>query len=439
MQLFYENEMLCDNMKIKNVKKEVSLEKAIFCGGMLISIAAFLVAAVQTRGVVLQNLFFGNPRDTFMDFFNVVICGKMPYTMQMIYPPLCHAILSFVGYFMPAALLKDGGFAVRESQIGMGVFFGWMMILLYVFFRVFRKMYCSSLRDSENHFVTDIVLFCVLFSAPFIFCFERGNIIFLALICLMIYIQWYQSENILLRLIAFTALAVSAGIKVYPAILGLLLIREKKWKQASLLVVMGAVVFFSPFLLMVGENRSVFKLLSNIEYTTGLYSTIGYGFRHDLVNQFNILSTLLNRDLTAVGSAVSLAIGLYGILLIFAEKDMERWKVLAILISLMVLLTGFNYTYSLIYLVIPLIYFMNDRSEDCRFVRIVYAVLFVLIFMPVIVYSGKDILDPAYNGSWPLRIPAVIENCALILLLLTIFVSETIRLIHGFTSKKRNK
>lgn len=439
-KLLYSNkEEISNSMRINENRKKIGLEKCIFCSGMIVAILVFLLAAYQTRGIAIQNLFFGDPNDTFMDFYKVIICGRRPYAMEMIYPPLSHAILSFMGHFVPVELIEAGPFAIRASQIGMGVFFGWMMISLYVFFRVFQEMYQSSLVHSENKFVSDVVLFCVLFSTPFIFCFERGNIIFLALICLMIYLQWYQSNNKLLRFIAFVALAVSAAIKVYPAIFGILLIRERKWKQASLLIVIGAVVFFSPFLLMEGESRSVLKLLSNINYTKNLFSSLGFGFRHDIANQFNIINEVFGVDTDTIAMVVTIAVTICSTALLFIRKDIEKWKVLALLVLLMILVTGFNYTYSLVFMVIPLIYFLNEPSKDCLFLRIFYSVLFVMIFMPIVIGSGRDILNEAYSSGWPLRIPAIIESCALFLMLLVLCVSETIGFIGDTFFKSHKK
>ena len=412
---------------MQNVKKwfrKLGIKKSILFLGLFLSEVALLIAAYITRGEMLQNLLFADPKDTFMDFYKVIICGKIPYTLQMIYPPLIHVILSFFGHFIPYDIMDAGAFAVRDSQLGMVIFFLWMLVQLYLFAQLFRKMYDKTCIGKSFRWEREAALLLTLFSLPFLFCFERSNAIFLSLICLIPYIIWYQEEDARLRWAAFVCLAISAAIKIYPAIFGLLLVREKKWKQTIQLIVVGVIGFFGPFLLLEGENRNPLKLLGNLMYTTNAFSKIGCGYRHDLSNMFRIFGILFDTDLTVLGNCVIAIVAVIGIILFFARPDMERWKAYALLSLMMILVTGLNYTYSLIFMVIPMVYFLNDPSRDGKAMQAVYAILFLLMFMPMLLTSHEDLLQNSHAAGWPLTYPAIVESVALIVMLLLIYVQE---------------
>ena len=86
------------------------------------------------------------------------------------------------------------------------------------------------------------------FSGIALFSYERGNVIYLAVIGMVCFIEHYQSENKVLREWSFIALAFAAAIKGYPAIFGILLIWEKRWKEAILFNPFTHVLLLLPFL-----------------------------------------------------------------------------------------------------------------------------------------------------------------------------------------------
>ena len=72
---------------MQNAKKwfqKLGIKKSILYLGLFLSEVALLIAAYITRGEMLKNLLFADPKDTFMDFYKVIICGKIPYTLQML-------------------------------------------------------------------------------------------------------------------------------------------------------------------------------------------------------------------------------------------------------------------------------------------------------------------------------------------------------------------
>lgn len=409
---------------MEKVLKKLGPAKVITFGGLLLAELTLLIAAYITRGEAFQNLLYADIEDTYMDFYKVIISGKSPYTQGNIYPPLIQVILGGLGHFIPYEFRDQGAFVVRESQLGMMVLLIWMIIQIYLFAVLFRLLYKSSAHGKDYIWERELLLLLLLLSLPFLWCFERGNSIFLALVCLIPYILWYHSENKWLRLLAYIGLSASASIKIYPAIFGLLLVREKRFKQAFQLLATGILVFLLPFLLLERENRNPMSLIQNILHATTVFSQNGTGYRHDLDTTFRVLGNFVGADFTFVGKVITLLLGVVGLWLFFTRKEMPQWKVCGILTLLMILVPGLNYTYSLIFMSVPLVLFLHDESECSTGMQVTYAVLFLLIFIPVILPNNNDILGNYVDSMRPLIWSTVMENVGLQLMLLVIYGQE---------------
>ena len=79
----------------------------------------------------------------------------------------------------------------------------------------------------------------MIVSYPVMFCLERGNILILSVVFAMFFIFFKDSDNKFIKELSYISLAMSAGIKIYPAVFGLTLIIEKKYKEALRLLFYG--------------------------------------------------------------------------------------------------------------------------------------------------------------------------------------------------------
>lgn len=91
-------------------------------------------------------------------------------------------------------------------------------------------------------------MIAVVLSAP-VMCgaIERGNISLLTAILVLAALYLKDSDNRFLRELAMILIAMAAEIKVYPAIVGLVYIKEKRYKEAVRLVIYGLLFFLVPF------------------------------------------------------------------------------------------------------------------------------------------------------------------------------------------------
>ena len=102
-----------------------------------------------------------------------------------------------------------------------------------------------------------LLAFCAVFSYGVLYGLERGNILLLCWPLMAFFILYRNSENPLLRELACLALAIAAGFKLYPAFLGVLLLRDKNYLAAVRTVLYGIVCLCFPLFLF---NEGLFGL-----------------------------------------------------------------------------------------------------------------------------------------------------------------------------------
>lgn len=73
-----------------------------------------------------------------------------------------------------------------------------------------------------------MVLWTVLSSVPYIFTVERGNVVILAVAALLYYANYYNSEDAKQRWLAYLGLSVAVSLKLYPVLMGLLILQGEK-------------------------------------------------------------------------------------------------------------------------------------------------------------------------------------------------------------------
>ena len=218
--------------KIKKTEKQ-ELYKRLFVYGMLFFIVLIVIASYLSRGTYLINLFFLDQNDQFMDFFNSIQYGSNPYDYGVIYPPLINALYAFWGHFIPLEIRCSGTFAIRNSNVGMMVFFIYNIVQLMILSAGIKSI--LNLSKIENFYYTLIIL-C---SQPVLWCLQRGNSVLLSVVSLFLFVILYDSDSKTHQRIAYIMLGISAAIKIYPAIYGILYIRKSDWKQTAKCILYG--------------------------------------------------------------------------------------------------------------------------------------------------------------------------------------------------------
>lgn len=392
----------------------------IMFGFLTTGLVLSLLSLILSHGNTWTEILFVDKDDSFMDFYNCLWHSHdlNPYiAVDRIYPPICYLFYYILSRFIPIQYLEQGGKAVRSCQEGRT-----LLVIYTVITTVLLVHMIKSLLQKQK--VKELVVCFVLFSPPFLYQFERANIILPTLILLMIFLEW-KDEKGLKKNIALLALVIATCFKIYPGIFGILLLKEKRWKDVIICVIGGAIALIIPFF-FVGGLEKLFVWVASL--TSGMGSTMGMsqgvGCKVNYANIFATLWSLLGNTLTESTflSGKIFARILTMCLLIASFFQTEKWKVSALLCSIMIGLPDFSFMYVMIFMVIPLVQFINKKT----YIRldIIYAILLSLQFA-MILFIRMPVLN-SIPGAYKLSFNFLIEGISLIIMSILIFIDTFI-------------
>lgn len=368
---------------------------------------------VLSNGVTVSNLLF-NKDDVFMDFFNSVVdCSGDAYGESgVIYPPLVVLFYKFCSMFFNIDSMKAS--EVRETSLGMIIFVCFTIVSYILFAKLIYKYKNGSFANKS------LFAFFTLFSFPMIYLIERGNIIVLVLPLLLYFVNEYDSDVKYKRHLAYICLAISVAIKIYPVFFGLLLLKKKKnFKNILLCIFYGAVFFFVPFI-FVGGFSQLGVLIHNILYTSSMFGSKGFGFKVSISNTFSLFGHVFNhvRLFETAGTMFLIITVLAGLFLILFNKWNEDWKIYAVISLIIILVPGFSYIYSVAYMIIPLLFFLNKK--EIKWIDYIYSLLFIAQF--IFLVAKTDELFPSFNSAeLNCNIATVVESIALLAMLVLLY------------------
>lgn len=342
----------------------------IFSIATIITTIFYWLCAFVTRGDTIALYLSSDPNDTFMDYFNMLanIPEETPYLHNANYPALSFVIWKFFYHIIPYSPDGNDGFFLRNSMYGLLGFIFCLMMSIIVLWEIFKYIQKDNKADSYLFSVA------LLFSGPFFFTYERGNIILLSFIFALLFSLLYKSEKKTYRYIAYTCLAISAAIKIYPAILGIIMLTKKHWKEVGILICLGIVFFILPFFCFDGLD-SLKTMINGIMLSSAGGAKLGFGYNFSFQNCLRIgygFAGILKENISTISLSIPVVISL----LIYILNE-DEWKKMFALVLLILWIPSFSYTYTLIFFTIPLISFLKQRYKKGD---IFYLIGFVLIF-----------------------------------------------------------
>ncbi|MBQ6019400.1 MAG: DUF2029 domain-containing protein [Clostridia bacterium] len=265
-------------------KSKIDIMRLFIAFSMIGLVYAFLMAYLSGGDTIRDMLFWnGYESDHFMDFFNPMRDSRdltWLYQRNIIYPPLSILMMYFFTLLAPAGSLPDL-FADRyqmQQDPYVSTLFLIFAILSLLLTALCIERYLSDKKVGAERFF--VAVFCLV-SFPMIYCLERGNNSLLAMAAATFFVFFRNSESRTVREISYLMLAVAAGIKMFPAVFGVLLIYDKKYFAAFRTVVYGILLVVLPYLLI--------KVLAPAE--GGLYDMM-LGMEGELTHPDGTLVTL---------------------------------------------------------------------------------------------------------------------------------------------------
>lgn len=356
--------------------------KQIFCGLTVIFIGIAALSLLLSKGYNWRYLIWnGDTVGVFPDLFQSIGDGisKAPYERSSIYPAFAYIICYLLGKLIPGFDYENwGGMSVSKAATVVSFLFFFLCIWGIMFYtRKILKNEC-------------IVYFCsillLLTSAPFIYMLERGNMVILSMLFVLIFIYGYDHPNTKIQHIAYISLACASALKIYPAILGILVVQQKKLKNIIVLLIYGILFFVVPFFIY-GTPKDIIKMFSNAfslnKETIIDTRNFGYGFKINIQNFLNAIGEYFKIDLNNFSAVLNIVILI--LLILCSLVCTEQWQKIACLSLIIVIIPTFSWIYNAIYMFPVIVYFLKEKiiQKKIRIKDYIYLLLLLFVFIPL--------------------------------------------------------
>lgn len=367
-----------------------------FIIAMFILLSCFLICFILNPTGHQADVFFSRTRDFFADYLNVhnMAVNRNPYWFGLVdprpaehgYPPLCYALFYLFARFDWGAeqtivghTLSGVGYSAMELAIACVI----ISITSILFFLLLREGY------RKKGAVGLLLPAAFIGSSAFLFALERGNIIILAADFTMFFLLAYRSENRVVREAALISLALATALKGYPALMGMLLLFDRRFAAAVRAALYALLLIFAPFLLFTGGFGNIHLWIQNIQANSRAYRMVGarFGFR---ALPFLFGNTIPSAMLDTVFSSIDKLFCVVALCTCFFQK--QYWKRVLLLALALICVQTNNGEYLGLYLFLPIVYFFD--AEHTSREDIAYLVAFILILNPFqIIISGRYTLN----------------------------------------------
>lgn len=344
---------------------------AAICG-----LVFLLLCFIGSHGDAISQYFWFDTQDTGMDFFYSIqyVRGREPYAAySTLYPPLANLLFLIIYRMVPtgesqywldgywgAAEMRMSPSDLRLSQAPMLMFLLFLLGCCWMLTAIVNSILKNHPQGKAN-----LMAACVLFSPGVLFALERGNILLMVLPLTLFFVYFRNDKNPVVRELALISLAVAAGLKLYPALFGILLLRDRKYGQALRAIVYGLAAFLLPSFAF-REGLSFLPIwwdvLTNFESNnyaaarflgisvSGILQMIAY-----YLNRFAGI-TVDSSWFSLAGYAVSLA------LIVSALTCEKNWQRI-LCITMAMLMVQFQYSYIFCFVSIPMLLFIAEEKQ----------------------------------------------------------------------------
>lgn len=387
----------------------------------IISMFICVVLAAMSGGESWKlQLFHSNGyTDMFMDFFNSMRDANASnvYTARNnIYPPLALLIFKFFNVFVSDELLvlpNAKRTSLQYDQNCMIIYFIFAIVCILLMTQIINK-YAENIRSKQQKKSTtsySILSFMMIVSYPVMYCIERGNIIILSVIFTMFFVFFKDSDSKLIKELSYISLAIAAGIKLYPAIFGIILIIEKKYKDAVRLIIYGIIFVIFPFIFFMDFDSNTLSVSAQTvtasvanshtasqiaESSSPIINIIEnlISFATKKKNSLNLSSVsiqnfvfLIDKDNDTFAKILCLITEFIAVAtLLFTKK---AWQKVFLITYLMLNIPSASSSYALSFIIIPFFMFLYDDkgngypANDRQKIDWAYIVCYALLLTPL--------------------------------------------------------
>ncbi len=371
-----------------SLKQPWNANKVIFVAAISM-LFVFVISGILWIISSLTSINLNNIFDDFAETLSFCLI-KNPYNGEYgatsIYPPLAFLI------FYPFALISKGAVnSYLNGDINIGELtkspsFLISFLLFYAICLAIVLFLCAKISKFKGKKLAMLLIIVFCFS-PLAFCFIRGNNIILALIFVLLFFYLKDSEKKSLREVANLCLAITITLKIYPAILLLIFLKDRRWLDILKTLLYSLILIFVPFLFISGGFKNLKEIWNNcIKFaTTKVRKTSLTNISLDalsmkITNLFGLPTTFYSV------LSIILRLGLIILTLvvfILAKNSRKKMQISALGLLTYELFAGVSYAYSLVFLIVPIIYYFMDFETFSKSDKVIYGLCFGVIAFPL--------------------------------------------------------
>ena len=365
------------------MKEKLQKTKYTYICLSLITLAAATLAILISNGHLFQVLFFNDPDDTGMDFFNSVVAASNGHPYEqfgVIYPPLANLFFYLLSLFIPADVKANwpDHHEALQSIIGRPGDLRMMQssMLLFLFFLILSLFLMAMMIHKRTG--SYLLTFCLVFSAGTLAAIERGNVILIAFVLTFFFVEHYNDDNRVMSELSLVALAAAFGFKLYPCIFGLLLLKDHKFLATARCILYAVLLTVIPTFFLDGPRM----ILPWLRHVMGFG---GYSSGETISESANTAVTSSNGFISRLPLHWIIAFVLFIFLLILFFKPflkLYRSQYLFLIAFLALLVGGSRNSYNLIMFLIPFLAFLKEEERLTRYNCIEF-LIYLAALLPV--------------------------------------------------------
>ncbi|MGN0328171.1 MAG: glycosyltransferase family 87 protein [Lachnospira sp.] len=358
------------------VKKfyEVSFIVVVIGSFLLWLIGIFLNGSESSQ----FDIFFRRCEDFLADTLNVVgysgerdVYHNTSYMGlgEKAYPPLTYMMMYFFSRLVNIEKYYDNNYFL--DMYGEPKF-----LTIYLIYAVVQIVMIYELIRTCKNGTNGIKIFtaaAVCLSSPMIYSFERGNTIILTVFCTLLYIFNYDSANKLMKELALVALAIATAFKMTPAVLGILLLYNRQWKEAIRIIIYGVITVVLPFFFFQGGLNNILQMFYNMGQNVENYGNAGGTTLMSALVSFGINGS------NEMGHIVQmLTYVLCLILMVLAPCMKHKWETAMMISMMLIIAPPHSEYYCMLYIVPSVIMFLNEEEHGISDIIVLVSILMIM-------------------------------------------------------------
>lgn len=316
--------------------------------------------------------FLLSPNGRFDDFklnYNCCIAGNNPYKVS-------------ISHYSQFPFIYRFGSIFNLFPVQLSVLIFITLFISFFLYYCFKNVFVGNWRSA----VSVIFIFSFL-TYPFLFSLNRANYEVIVFLLIALFIFYYTKNRMLLSILFLSS---AIAMKPFPAVLIVILLADKKYKEIAYTLLIVSVLTICSYLSFKGDLYSnVTQHMDalhkyNADYAIG---NAGLGYGNSLFGAIKIFIALIYPDgykmiINKIFSLYTLlsfiVFGLISLYIILIKS--ELWKRVTLLILCMNLLPHVSADYKLINLFVPIFLFINAKEKYVYDMH--YCIIFGLLLIP---------------------------------------------------------